>query len=133
MSYHVVCRIGKEDTFAPKVPKGEVVHLVSLERPDDPRDVRIRNSVTDVFEKTRLVPPSDAADLLNLAMIVYAADLGIPRGLAFDRWTRDLVIHAPVYHPDKWEAQSETLSAALGFLSGDHWRVQLGMVYSLFD
>ena len=123
MSYHIVCRIGPDDTFSPKISKSEAVHLVSLERPSDPRNVRIRNSVSDVLQKAGLLPPPDAADLLNLAMTVYAADLGIPRGLAFDRWTRDLVVHIPVIHPEKWQAEADALALTLGFLSGDHWQV----------
>ena len=68
-----------------------------------------------------------AADLVNIAAYVYAADQEHSRGGLADaagkRWRRHLALCVPVNDPDFWlqDAVQAQLTETLGFLTEDVW------------
>ena len=70
-----------------------------------------------------LGPVAEAnADLVHLAVMVYAADRSTLREVGATNWSRrDLSIKVPVSNPSRWEPLTMQLQALLGFLSGDTW------------
>lgn len=73
----------------------------------------------------RLQPSEIAVDLILLASAVYAADKQINRKThAQDSWTREIDIHVPVSNVDTWNGVAPTVQKALGFLTGDKWRIR---------
>ncbi len=121
MTWHLVCRLGNEDTFFPEIGD-EPRLLLPFERPGDPWHVGY-----DVFRKLSQfadISLSDKVrDLLLLAMSVYSADLRIPRKTGSDRWKRDLHLYLPVSDLEKWKGARETVERTLEFLTGDEWTI----------
>jgi hypothetical protein len=66
-----------------------------------------------------------AVDFYRMAAAVYSADHRVSRELAFDRWTRDLVLHLPVTDVAAWERALAPLKKLLRFLTGDHWELRI--------
>src|SRR4051812_8867964 len=62
-----------------------------------------------------------ALDFLLIASTVYALDKIVSRESAPDRWKRSFSVSLPLQEPEPWVAASNTLSDALGFLTGDEW------------
>lgn len=60
---------------------------------------------------------------MNLAAIVYTADLRVWRGYSDDAWTREITLHVPVAQPDLWRPAVPILTELLSFLTGDEWTV----------
>ena len=81
----------------------------------------IGNDLRDKFERLAVPPSPQAMDLVALAMAVTAADTFVLRDDAADGWRREIEIDLPVVEPDRWKGLAPTLSATLGFLSGDTW------------
>lgn len=75
----------------------------------------------DIFHR-QLDPPSRSWDLLSIALSVIAADSIGQRSDSSDGWTRDLSLDIAVADPVFWNSQSESLSAALAFLTTDLWQ-----------
>ncbi len=71
-----------------------------------------------------LAPTPAARDLFAVGGAVYCIDKLAIRSVTADAWTRTLEVHAPVAAPARWQAAQATLGDALGFLSGDHWRLR---------
>lgn len=65
--------------------------------------------------------PELAIDLASLAFSVYAADMGVPRSLSQDSWTREICLDVPVSDPKRWKSQRGTLTQLLNYLTGDRW------------
>lgn len=82
----------------------------------------IRNNGTDFFAD--LMPTTAARDLFHLGVAVYCADRVAPRWTGPDGWTREIHLIAPVEAPG-WHAAIENLTAALSFLTGDKWIIEL--------
>lgn len=62
------------------------------------------------------------ADLVRLALLVWAADRSVHRARGSVNWTsRDLALTVPVFDPAAWTAHTGDLERLLGFLSGDIW------------
>jgi 7-cyano-7-deazaguanine synthase in queuosine biosynthesis len=62
------------------------------------------------------------ADLVRLAVLVWAADRSVLRAKGNVNWTsRDLSLTVPVSKPSEWSAHTGDLEHLLGFLSGDNW------------
>lgn len=62
------------------------------------------------------------ADLVRLAVLVWAADRSALRAKGKVNWTsRDLSLTIPVSDPTIWSAHTGELEHLLGFLSGDNW------------
>lgn len=120
MIWHVVARDGAADGFTPHLSTDVPRLFVAFNRVDDP--FRMRERVLEVLQQEygRLPSPS-VKDLLHLAMAIYAADLSIPRAMADDNWTRDMVIHLPVANPAQWNDSNEILTKMISFLTGDQW------------
>lgn len=120
MKWHVILRVGSDDDFVSEVGDDTPRLAVALERSGNPGLVQ-QHVVKDILERMGAVPSVSAEDLLTIAMGVYAVDTRIPRSTADDGWTRDIVLHAPVFDPATWSALSPLLRRALDFLTGDSW------------
>lgn len=66
-----------------------------------------------------------AFDLLTIAMAVTAADTFVDRETAPDGWCRRLHLDLSLADPAPWQAVLPKLRAALHFLSGDEWSLNL--------
>ena len=124
MKWHVIVRVGPDDSYSPALSHNEPRIFVGLARPGDPWSVW-NKAAEVIYQKVGTLPSQDALDLLNLAMAVYAADLRIPRSSAADRWTREVVLHLPVVEVDLWDGALSVFLQALSFLTGDIWGIQL--------
>lgn len=122
MTWHLISRLGDEDTFYPEIGADEPRLLLPFERPGDPWHVGY-----DIFRK--LARYSDVKlsnhvkDLLVLAMSVYSADLRIPRKTGGDRWRRDMRLYLPVSDVRLWDDAKKLTQQTLEFLTGDSWVV----------
>jgi 7-cyano-7-deazaguanine synthase in queuosine biosynthesis len=70
-----------------------------------------------------LTPGPAARDFLRLAGAAYCADKLVLRRLTQDRWTRQIHLDVPVADLARWQTATATLSAALDYLTGDHWNL----------
>lgn len=80
--------------------------------------------VTDLTPRLGALGPINPlnADLVRLAVMVYAADRSVLRAAGNVNWTsRDLELTIPVSDPAAWSAQADDLERLLAFLSGDNW------------
>jgi len=124
VTWHVITRVGADDSFVPEIPAQEPRLEASFERSDDPWQVG--NDVLDRIHKaTNARPPEIAIDLLYLAMAVYAADLRIPRRFASDRWSREIAVHVPIGNLAVWTAAIPQIVKTLNYLTGDRWQIHI--------
>jgi hypothetical protein len=123
-TYHVLLRAGAADKHTVATGAGDV--LVGLRLDGAPGDDRwrVNESVWDTLGAFGLRPTQDATDFFRVATAAYCADLLVPHETAFDRWSRDIVLHIPVSDPARWKAVDAPLRELLGFLTGDHWTVE---------
>lgn len=121
MSWHIICLAGPDDQFAPDLTPADETLVVPFDVPGHPYS--LRTTVPDVLAEHSITPSDAAYDLLNAAIAAYTADVRVPRRIAFDGWTRDLVLHLPVRSAG-WSEGSEVLTKLLRFLTGDHWVVR---------
>lgn len=80
--------------------------------------------VTNLTPRLGSLGPVNAmnADLMRLAILVWAADRSVLRARGNVNWTsRDLSLTVPVSDPTAWSAHAGDLEHLLGFLSGDNW------------
>ncbi|WP_062014095.1 Qat anti-phage system QueC-like protein QatC [Aureimonas sp. AU4] len=67
-----------------------------------------------------------AFDFLSIALAVVAADTFVDRSRhGTNGWSRELALELPLHRPEPWTAVIGDLERALGFLSGDTWRLSL--------
>lgn len=120
MKWNVVCRIGEDDKYSPNeatVNRNIVLHF-SGGAPHE----RVRENVVSTIEdkyKVKLSEPIQ--DILYAAMCVYAVDLYIPRRTGSDRWSREIIVHLPVFIKENWQEAAEYFCESLNFLTGDRW------------
>lgn len=69
------------------------------------------------------IPDLITLDFLLLASLCYVIDKTVPRESSPDNWTREFEVVFPVSDVATWKRVAGDLNAALGFLSGDVWRV----------
>lgn len=69
-------------------------------------------------------PSIPAWDFLALALAVTAADRFVVRVDAVDGWTRVIALDVDLHDPAPWVAQTDALTAALRFLTGDIWHLR---------
>jgi 7-cyano-7-deazaguanine synthase in queuosine biosynthesis len=120
MIWHVVARDGSADGFTPHLSTDVPRLFVAFNRVDDP--FRMRERILEMLQQEYgRLPSASVKDLLRLAMAIYAADLSIPRAMADDNWTRDIILHLPVAYPELWNDSNETLTRMVSFLTGDRW------------
>jgi hypothetical protein len=123
MSWHVLARVGVADKYEPAIAPSQPRIHVSFERSGDPWAVS-NNVLSHIAERSGTLPSPTATDLLYLAMTAYAADLRIPRRLAANRWSREIVLHLPVQDLDLWAQHAQHVERTLGFLTGDTWELR---------
>lgn len=78
-----------------------------------------------VYRLARELPP-EAADLMEIAALAYAADRMVPRPSERARldgsgWGRRLWLQIPVRSPRLWKSVAERLAGFLGWLTHDDW------------
>src|SRR5712692_2790238 len=100
-TWTIICRVGAGDLYAPNVSTDVPRLLVPIDQPGVPGEV-VNGLLAGIVERIGRPVPGAAADLLSLAVTVYAADLRIARKYGDDRWTRDLTVHLPVSDPAAW-------------------------------
>lgn len=66
---------------------------------------------------------NDSFDFLTIAMAVTAADTFCRRELSNNSWARNLDLEIALYSPQNWNNVAKDLEKALGFLTGDMWRL----------
>lgn len=120
-SYHVLLRAGPADAFAPAVPDGDLLVGLRMDGGPGPDAWSIDESVWHVLGEYDLTPSQAATDFFRFATAAYCADLLVPHRTAFDRWSRDIILHVPVDNLANWEQAGDALRELLGFLTGDHW------------
>ncbi len=81
---------------------------------------------------SRDLPPV-AADLLELAAMVHAADRLAPRPSERERsdgsgWGRQLWLQVPVRNPSLWNSVTEQLTGLLGWLTDDVWTIEFSQL-----
>ncbi|MFO0590454.1 MAG: Qat anti-phage system QueC-like protein QatC [Polyangiaceae bacterium] len=123
MKWHVILRVGAGDTYAKELPAGTPRMFVSLDAGNDLFLLR-QNVLKQIRDRLGRVPPAAAMDLLVIAMAVFAADLRILRTWAEDRWSRDIVLHVPVFGVAQWRGLGASLVEMLNFLTGDTWHLE---------
>lgn len=69
------------------------------------------------------VPDAIVLDFLVTASLCYVIDKIVPRKTAADNWTRKFEVELPVSDPKVWSNVAGDLETALGFLTGDIWRI----------
>ncbi|HEX3530198.1 MAG TPA: Qat anti-phage system QueC-like protein QatC [Thermoanaerobaculia bacterium] len=71
------------------------------------------------------IPDPIVLDFLLIASLCYVLDKAVPRGrgVAPDNWTREFEVAFPVSDVRVWKRVAGDFAQALGFLSGDIWRV----------
>lgn len=69
------------------------------------------------------VPDPIALDFLLIASSCYVIDKIISRTDTFDNWTREFEVSIPVSSPRAWKSVAEDFQTALGFLTGDVWKL----------
>jgi 7-cyano-7-deazaguanine synthase in queuosine biosynthesis len=80
--------------------------------------------ITDLLPRLGNLGPVNPinADLVRLAVLVWAADRSVLRAKGNVNWSaRDLSLIVPVSDPTTWSAYIGDLEYLLGFLSGDNW------------
>jgi 7-cyano-7-deazaguanine synthase in queuosine biosynthesis len=123
-TWTIICRVGAGDVYAPNVSTDVPRLLVPIDQPGVPGEV-VNGLLAGIVERTGRLVPTAAADLVYLAVAVYAADLRIERKYGDDRWTRDLTLHLPVSNTAAWKRARPSLLKMLEYLTGDRWQVEL--------
>ncbi len=123
MTWHVLCLRGPDDAFRPAIGLADQVFEVPFGISGHAQTVHC--SVASVLAQHGLLLSESAEDLLVAAISAYAADAGIPRRYAYDRWTRDFMLYLPVSQPARWQQARSALERLLSFLTGDHWIIQV--------
>ncbi|MBL3554324.1 Qat anti-phage system QueC-like protein QatC [Rhodovulum sulfidophilum] len=85
---------------------------------------RVGDLVPGRLRRLGLFPSGAAWDFMSFAMAVVAADEAVSRVRSPDGWTRKIDLTVAVSDPAFWNSESERLTQALRFLSGDMWSVQ---------
>lgn len=63
-------------------------------------------------------------DFLTIALAVTAADtFALRSDQAVGGWERDIALDVPLAEPERFQSVREQIEAALGFLTGDRWRL----------
>ncbi len=95
------------------------------------RPIQVRLNIAQLSRKIVANLPDVAADLLEVAAYVYAADTAVSRGRLTDphlgrKWRRRFCFDIAVRRPDVWSAAAvqDALSTMLGFLSDDIYKFQ---------
>lgn len=70
-------------------------------------------------------PSSMAWDFLSLALGVVAADTFVRRDASEDGWTRRIDLTVDLVSPADWRPVLPQFERALGFLSGDIWKISV--------
>ena len=118
MRVQVVAKWNRNETLPPELPGFKRVAFQLLGTLD--AGVGLRELLDSIRSRSWSIPEI-AIDLASLAFSAYAADMGVPRSLSQDSWTREMSLDVPVSNPRLWESQRGTLTQLLNFLTGDRW------------
>lgn len=118
MRVQVVAKWARNETLPPELPGFKRVAFQLLGTLNT--GVGLRELLDTVRSRGWSIPEL-AIDLASLAFSVYAADMGVPRRLSQDSWTREISLDVPVSDLRPWEAARRTLTQLLNYLTGDRW------------
>lgn len=93
--------------------------------PPEPGTGAIGGPIMKEVSRLGLVADETAFDFMTLALAVTAGDTFADRAQAADGWARHIELHVPLSNPDPWYTAVPLLEEALGFLSGDLWRIEI--------
>lgn len=124
MTWNIVVRVGSLDSYLPEIAADTPRIIVAIDDPGNRSAVK-DNIIKTIQQQSLVVPSAQIADLLNLAIAAYTADLKIKRELSHDRWTRDFLLHFPVTDVARWNQAIPQIEDMLAFLTGDRWSIQL--------
>lgn len=110
--------------MAQAVP-GTVPVLMYGRRPPRAHTASIGGPVLAAVRRLGVPAHRRGFDLLTIAMAVTAADTFVDRQTSADGWARELRLRIPVSDPAPWGPVLPRLEAALGFLSGDLWSIEV--------
>lgn len=99
--------------------KGANVTLYA--RPNAAQTTTAGAAMLEKVRRAGLAPTTLAWDFASIALAAVVADFAERRSTSPDGWTREFDVQVPVSDPDMWDAQSDTLSRALSFLTTDRW------------
>ncbi len=121
---HLVVQVGEGDSYAPTV-SSDTTLMLAIQKPGAIATARVADTeLWRALDRHGLAPAGPAIDFYRMAAAVYAADNRILRRHAFDRWTRDFVLHLPVADLASWERVRGPLTQLLQFLTGDRWELR---------
>ncbi len=86
--------------------------------------VSIGSQVARRIRVERFEVPPAAKDFLRIAMAVVAADRGVLRSDAENKWTRQIDLEVPVELVSEWTDRRLAVERMLNFLSGDLWTLR---------
>jgi hypothetical protein len=116
-------REGEERTyafeFAPVAERAATARLVCSAEPGAERPFGVSLDDTELARLALAAVPPAAADLLDLAVAVYAADRLAPYHLS--RGYRRVRVRLPLRDPDSFEAAHDVLEELLEWTTGSHW------------
>ena len=108
------------------MPPPDTTLMLAVQKPGAIATARVADTeLWRALDRHGLTPAGPAIDFYRMAAAVYAADNRILRRHAFDRWTRDFVLHLPVAELAAWERVRDPLTRLLQFLTGDRWELLL--------
>lgn len=117
--YRVVVRV---NGVRPAIQATADEQVVDLAMDSGSGGNNVRLQAWDALDRMRVgLTPNAATDFVRLAAAVYSADLLIPRKLAPDGWTRDIVLDLPVTNQSLWVPLKGDVEKLLRFLTGDVW------------
>ncbi len=109
----------------PTVANVATVRVAMFDAPKMSGDARIGGPVINAVRRLGVKPSVRSFDLLSVAMAVTAADTFVSREKSSDvAWGRVLNVSVPLAEPAAFAQVTSTLEAALGFLTGDQWKVE---------
>lgn len=99
---------------------------LSLMRSSDVAGVgRVGLGIPTEVRRNGIRPNITAWDFLSLSLGVIGADQSCLRKKSPDGWTREIELMVALVDPEPWRPLMSSLEAALGFLSGDIWKISL--------
>lgn len=99
------------------------VQLYDLHPWDKVKHSSIARPVIKIIRDLGTPISSLAFDFLTISMAVTASDTFFDRNNSANSWARQFTVKVPLYNPKPWKKVAGKLEKALGFLTGDQWKL----------
>lgn len=103
----------------------EIGVLLYGTKSNSPGRAALGNQIRDEIKRFPHPISQRAFDFLTVSLAVTAADTFVKRENTADGWTREFELVVSVVEPDAWVPLKHDLEAALRFLSGDIWHLDI--------